>query len=190
LKFSDFKNNIDKLKQISLGGLESQFKLIPAVRPKFDLDKIVENNPKLSAVLCLFYPNNQDETCFILTKRAQYKGVHSSQISFPGGKQETFDTDLRETALRETYEEIGINNIKIFRNLTKTYIPPSNFYVSPFMGYVDKINTFKTNEEVVEILEIKLADLLDDCNLSVKQMTTSYMQNVEVPYFKLQNEIV
>lgn len=190
MKFSDFKNNIDKLKQISLGGLESQFKLIPAVRPKFDLDKIVENNPKLSAVLCLFYPNNQDETCFILTKRAQYKGVHSSQISFPGGKQETFDTDLRETALRETYEEIGINNIKIFRNLTKTYIPPSNFYVSPFMGYVDKINTFKTNEEVVEILEIKLADLLDDCNLSVKQMTTSYMQNVEVPYFKLQNEIV
>jgi len=190
LKFPDFKNNIDKIKQISLGGLESQFKMIPAVRSNFDLNTIAEKNPKLSAVLCLFYPNNQGETCFILTKRAQYKGVHSSQISFPGGKQETFDNGLAATALRETYEEIGINNIKIIRNLTKTYIPPSNFYVSPFMGYVDKINAFKTNEEVAEILEIKLGDLLDDCNLAVKQMTTSYMKSVEVPYFNLQNEIV
>lgn len=190
MKFSLFKNNIDKLKGTTLGGIDSQFKMAPAIRPNFNLNEITKNNPKASAVLALFYPGYKDETFFILTRRATYNGVHSSQISFPGGRHEFFDNDLKCTALRETNEEIGADKIIIIRSLTKTYIPPSNFYVSPFMGYIKKKQNFKANKEVAEILEIKLADLLDDYNLSSQQMTTSYMKNVEVPCFRLNQEVV
>jgi len=178
------------LKKASLGGLESQFKMAPAVRPNFNIEEISKNKPKSSAVLALFYPNDKGETYFVLTKRAAYKGVHSSQISFPGGSIEPSDKDLKYTALRETKEEIGIDKVNIIRSLTKTYIPPSNFYVSPFMGFIKEKQNFKTNNEVAQILEIKLDELLDDYNLSVQQMSTSYMKNVSVPCFKLHNEIV
>lgn len=173
-----------------LGGLASQFKMAPAVRPFFDMNKIEELKPKSSAVLALFYPNRQGKTCFILTKRAQYIGVHSDQISFPGGKVNKEDFNLEGTALRETYEEINVKNVTILRQLTTTYIPPSNFYVTPFLGYINQYHLFKPNHEVNEILEIDLEDFLDDSNLTIKNLSTSYMQNIDVPCFKLNNHIV
>lgn len=190
MDFSIFIQNIDKLKQVPLGGHASQFKMAPAVRPFFDLNKIEERKPKSSAVLALFYPNEQDKTCFVLTKRAQYIGVHSNQISFPGGKVNKGDSNLVETALRETYEEINIKNVIIFRQLTTTYIPPSNFYVTPFLGYIDQYHQFKPNHEVNEVLEIDLEDFLDDSCLSIKNLNTSYMKAIDVPCFKLNNHIV
>jgi len=190
LDFNLFLENIPKIKSTKLGGLTSQFKLAPAVRIPAKFDEIVKKNPKEAAVLALLYPNKQNKTCFILTKRASYKGVHSSQISFPGGKQEPFDIDLKQTALRETSEEIGVSNVSIIRSLTKTYIPPSNFYVTPYLGYIDKIQMLMPNEEVSQILEIDLDDFLSDSSLSVQKMSTSYMENVDVPCFKLNNEIV
>ena len=45
--------------------------------------------------------SEKNQTCFLLTKRANYKGKHSSQVSFPGGKKEENDNSLEETALRE-----------------------------------------------------------------------------------------
>jgi len=190
LKFSIFIKNIENLKKASLGGIDSQFKMAPAVRPNISFEEIKIKKPKLSAVLALFYPNDKGETCFVLTKRATYNGVHSSQISFPGGSLEHNDKNLKYTSLRETKEEIGIDNINIIRSLTKTYIPPSNFFVSPFLGYIKGKQNFKINNEVAKVLEINLDELLDDCNLSLKQMTTSYMKNVSVPYFNLHNEVV
>lgn len=190
MDFSIFIQNIDKLKCVPLGGLPSQFKIAPAVRPIFDLYKIAEFKPKLSAVLALFYPNEQGKTHFILTKRAQYKGVHSDQISFPGGKVKLEDSNLEATALRETYEEISVKNVQVIRQLTTTYIPPSNFYVTPFLGYLNKTDVFMPNNEVSEILEVDLDDFLNDSCLGVKNLSTSYMQNIDVPCFKLNNHIV
>lgn len=173
-----------------LGGRVSQFKMAPAVRPFFDVNKIEESKPKSSAVLALFYPNEHSKTCFVLTKRAQYIGVHSDQISFPGGKVNKEDSNLEETALRETYEEINIKNVIILRQLTTTYIPPSNFYVTPFLGYINQYHQFTPNHEVNEVLEIDLDDFLNDSSLAIKNLSTTYMQNIDVPCFKLNNHIV
>ncbi|QVY65404.1 CoA pyrophosphatase [Polaribacter sp. Q13] len=192
MDFNVFKNKIVQLKTIELGGLEAQFKLAPKMRLKFDADKIIANNPRKAAVLALFYPNRKNETCFLLTQRASYKGAHSAQISFPGGKLDKTDRDLENTALRETFEEVGVAeaSIEIIRELTDVYIPPSNFLATPFLGFTNERPNFILNYEVEQTIEVLLRDLLNETNISSVNMNTSYMDNIEVPCFKLEDYIV
>ncbi len=192
MDFNFFLTHISKLKVLPLGGLQSQFKMAPELRKRYSLKGIEANNPKESAVLALFYPDKDYNTKILLMLRASYNGVHSAQISLPGGKKEKNDTNLQFTALRETEEEIGVlkNDITIIRELTKTYIPPSNFWVTPFIGILEKTPVFKTNNEVERLIEVSIIDVLDESSLSSKNLTTSYMQNIDVPCFKLNNYIV
>lgn len=192
MEFNLFLTHISKLKELPLGGLTSQFKMAPEIRKKYSLLDIEERNPKESAVLALFYPDNFHNTKILLMLRASYNGVHSSQISFPGGKREKDDTSLQSTALRETEEEVGVlkKDIKIIKELTKTYIPPSNYWVTPYIGILESSPTFRINEEVEKLIEIKLSDLLNENSISSKNLTTSYMQNIDVPCFVLNNYTV
>lgn len=192
MDFDSFLAHISNLKEMPLGGMDSQFKMAPAIRKNFDLKDFILTNPKDSAVLALFYPDNTNQTKFLLTQRASYNGTHSAQISFPGGKIEKGDNNLEETALRETFEETGVsqNDIKIYREITKTYIPPSNFWVTPFMGVLEYTPKLVASYEVNEFIEVKLKDLLDDRSITCKNLTTSYMKNIDVPCFKLNNYIV
>nr|MBA3899673.1 CoA pyrophosphatase [Bacteroidota bacterium] len=99
----------------------------------------------------------------VFIKRAEYKGVHSGQISFPGGKFELADKTENITALRETREEIGIDDtkIQILGSLTKLYISPSNFLVSPFIGYLHSRPVFYPDAREVEIIiEVELSNLI------------------------------
>ncbi|MEQ6123852.1 CoA pyrophosphatase [Pseudotenacibaculum sp. MALMAid0570] len=192
MKFQEFLDNIHKFKSIPLGGLEAQFKLAPKLRLKYDAEKIEANNPKRAAVLALFYPNQDEEATFLLTQRASYKGTHSAQISFPGGKIEERDILLVDTAIREANEEVGIikDDINIIREITDVYIPPSNFLATPFIGYTDYRPNFIINQEVASTIEVLVSDLLDDSNIDSIKMNTSYMKNVDVPCFKLNDYIV
>ena len=192
MKFHSFINTIEHIKSAEIGGLESQFRLAPKMRLKYSAEKIAAKKKKKAAVLALFYPNEIDETCFLLTQRASYKGTHSAQISFPGGKIETSDKNLQETALRETYEEVGVhkNEITVIREITDVYIPPSNFLATPFIAYSDKKPNLKINHEVDHTFDVKLQDLLDDKNITSINISTSYAKNIDVPCFKLNNYIV
>jgi len=192
MKFTDFTANTDIFTTKTLGGISSQFKLVPELRLKFSDVDIKKRNPKSAAVLALFFPDEFGETNFLLTQRANYKGTHSAQISFPGGKKDEIDIDLNTTALREAEEEVGIikNEIITLRKLTETYIPPSNFMVTPFLAYTNQTPVFKPNYEVAELIIVKLSDLLNQNNISSIKIDTSYMKNMEVPCFKLNNYIV
>ena len=192
MNFETFQTNIPAIKKAVLGGLASQFRLAPKMRTQYSENKIKANNPKKAAILALFYPDIEQNTRFLLTLRASYKGTHSAQISFPGGKQEKEDLDFMHTAKRETYEEVGviIEDINIIRQFTDAYIPPSNFLVTPFVGIINETPIFTTNEEVEELIEVKLSDLLDDNNIIMKNMSTSYMKRIDVPCFKLNDYIV
>jgi len=192
MKFKKFKGNIQILSNASVGGLDAQFKLAPKLRTKYTEDKITHLKPKKAAVLVLFYPDIDQNTRFLLTLRASYKGTHSSQISFPGGKIEFQDKSMKETALRETFEEVGIkpNVITTFKEMTDVFIPPSNFLVKPFLGYLESIPSFVTNHEVASIIEVKLDDLLNDSSISKTVLSTSYAKKMEVPCFKLNDYIV
>lgn len=190
--FEAFLNNIDLFKKAELGGLESQFRLAPKMRLQYNAEKIAASNPKKAAVLALFYPNEHNETCFLLTQRASYKGTHSAQISFPGGKIEVSDENLQATAIRETFEEVGVtaNQIEIIREITDVYIPPSNFLATPFLAFSETKPIITINHEVDHTFDVKLSDLFDDNNITSINITTSYAKNIDVPCFKLNNYIV
>ena len=123
MKFNTFLDKVNRYKTADLGGLKSQNKLAPEINLNFPEEKIKDSNSRKAAVLALFYPDEKKRTRFLLMQRASYNGTHSSQISFPGGKREKNET-LQETALRETFEEIGVDStkIKIIRTLTETYM--------------------------------------------------------------------
>ena len=192
MNFELFFKNIEVFKNTQLPGIEAQFKLAPKMRLEYNAKKIEANNPKIAAVLALFYPNQNNEVSLLLTKRANYIGTHSGQISFPGGKFEKSDLNLKETALRETFEEVGIfqEKIDIVREITEVYIPPSNFSVTPFIGILNDIPVFKLNSEVAKIIEIPFPDLLDDTMLGSISITNSYMKETSVPCFNFDGSVI
>jgi len=192
MKFSTFISTTDLLAKAPVKGFKAQMALAPKIRHHFTEEYVKNLVSRPAAVLALFYPDSNGETCFLLTLRAQYNGTHSDQISFPGGKFDESDTTLKNTALRETYEEIGIpqRNVKVFKEMTKIYIPPSKFLVSPFLGTLDYTPTFIKNHEVKETISVKLKDLLDDKLISTTQVSTSNSKKLETPCFIFNNHIV
>jgi 8-oxo-dGTP pyrophosphatase MutT (NUDIX family) len=148
--------------------------------------------PKKAAVMMLFYPKNS-QTHLALILRTSYNGVHSSQIAFPGGKVELEDFDLKQTALRETHEEIGVhpNSIHVIRPFTEVYIPPSNFMVYPFMGFShDELEFVLQEDEVAGMVEFPLADFLDDRLLKTGTIKTSYANSIDVPGFQVNEHFI
>ena len=104
----------------------------------------------LSAVLILlFFEINI--WLFFLTKRSQNVNHHKGQISLPGGILEENES-LRETAIRETEEEIGIpsRDIQLIGRLSPFYVPVSNFKISPFVGWIENKPQIKAYDGEVE----------------------------------------
>lgn len=129
----------------------------------------------------------------MLIRRNEYKGVHSSQIAFPGGKVESFDVTSLDTALRETQEEVGVDGktVRVVRQFSRVYIPPSNFEVTPFLAFADSEPEFLPDlREVAEIIAYPIADLLDDAKVVVSRMATSYTESIDVPTFVAGDHIV
>lgn len=182
----------DSIKETALGGKEDQYKMVPDERRVILKNELILKHPKKAAVLALFYPNLLGETCLALTLRPQYEGTHSAQVSFPGGKYEALDNKLSETALRETFEEIGIEKaeIKLLREITDVYIPVSNFLVTPFIGITENIPKFKKNHEVEKMIEVTITELLDDSLIYVNNKKTFYAEKINMPYFNFSNHIV
>jgi len=194
MNFDQFLKAVSKINNIELPAEASQFKMSPPFRLellKQQQDKI--KHAKKSAVLALFYPDEVNTTKLILILRNTYNGVHSAQVGFPGGKLEDQDESLEFTALRETEEEIGVpkHHVEIIKALTQVYIPPSNFYVQPFIGVLKKIPSFvKDDTEVDELIEVPLIHFLDEQSVITKTVSTSYNVEVEVPAFQLNGHVV
>jgi len=194
MNFDSFKKGIVKLRNLSLPGPTSQYKMSPPYREKLiSLQKDKIKDAKKAAVMALFYPNKSNETCIILILRKTYKGVHSAQVGFPGGKVEQSDGTLQNTALRETEEEIGVSKdlIEVLKPLSQVYIPPSNFYVYPFIGICKKTPKFvKQDSEVEALLEIPVNDLLNESHVTSKKVSTKYDVEVVVPAYHLNDHLV
>ena len=193
MNFSDFLKYIPKIEKESLLSTEAHILMAPPERADFIRKlSINDKKPRQAAVLMLFYPKNS-QTHLVLIVRNSYPGIHSSQIAFPGGKVEPEDISIKHTALRETHEEIGIpsDKIEIVKAFSEVYIPPSNFLVFPFLGFsVDELNFTPDPSEVADIIELSLNDFLNEKNIVIKNMQTSYSENIDVPAFKIQEKFV
>ena len=195
MNYKDLKSIIPKLKLSNLNSKTSQLKLAPSFRKEFiklNSNKLL--NSKKAAVIAALYPDNNNFIRLILILRNTYKGVHSNQVGFPGGRVEQDDKTLFDTAIRETFEEIGVIVEKdgLIRELQDLYIPPSNFNVYPFLVFLNQPPSFvKDYKEVKEIITIDLESLLN-CEISqtlipipVKLNELNTQKDVQVPSFKL-----
>ncbi|GAA4052805.1 CoA pyrophosphatase [Flavobacterium chungnamense] len=193
MNFNLFFNSISNVVNVELPSTTSHIKMAPSERVKMmEGNSYDVSTVRKAAVMMLFYPKNE-VAHLLLIVRNSYPGVHSSQIAFPGGKVEDIDFGLKQTALRETHEEIGIhpNDIHVIRDFTSIYIPPSNFLVYPFLGVSQIELTFTLQEEeVAGIIELPLSVLLDDSIINIKTLETSYSKSIEVPVFQIEEHTV
>jgi 8-oxo-dGTP pyrophosphatase MutT (NUDIX family) len=152
----------------------------------------VNENTKKSGVMILLYP--AENTIYsVLILRTKYNGTHSGQVALPGGKAEISDKDLVETALRETHEEIGIDraDIHVVGQITRLYIPPSNYIVFPTVGYMTKKPSFVPDPtEVKDIIEYPLATLLDEKTVKTKPFKINDEITFTAPYFDIGGNVV
>lgn len=138
---------------------------------------------RFSGVLILIYPE-ADKLNTALMRRPDYGGVHSGQISFPGGRKEDSDRDIIHTALREAEEEMNIrqDEVQVIGSLSDLYIPPSKSLVTPVLGFAEKKPDFRREErEVAEIIEADLFDILSDEYFQNTEVVTSSYLMKEVP---------
>lgn len=131
------------------------------------------DNPDLAraAVLVPLYDVGGEQH-IVFTKRSELVEHHKGQISFPGGAFDAEDGDLARTAVRETFEEIGVvpAHVELLGQLDEM-ITVSNFLVRPFVGRITQPAPYPfehSEVEVAEIIEVPLAHLRDRANMMVE----------------------
>jgi len=188
------KNRIDFIERLKaqlkkeLPGQEAQFTMAPVGREKFAEISKLDLNPKKSAVLILLY-HFEDVFHTVLIERSIYEGVHSGQMAFPGGRHEDQDESLEHTALRETFEEIGIpiSEIEIVGKLSDVYIIPSNYMVTPFIGILNGEPSFDLDSsEVQSAIKISLNDLRHENAKGKKEIVQSNGLKIRTPCYEIE----
>ena len=173
-------------------GFGAQRRMMPAGRP---VGRAGEGaaGPRLGGVLLLLYCA-EEQLHLVLTRRPDYDGVHGGQVSFPGGRHEPPET-LADTALRETYEEIGVpgTDVEIMGGLTPLFVVPSNFEVHPFVGrYLGegRPRFVPDVREVAAVLEVPLRLLLDPATRVEESLELRGGLRLRVPCFRVGEGLV
>jgi 8-oxo-dGTP pyrophosphatase MutT (NUDIX family) len=141
-----------------------------------------DSDPRRGAVLMVFAdrgtatPTNGDLPApdelahrgeLLLTERAHHMRSHPGQVSFPGGMIDPGESPV-EAALREAWEEIGLepDSVQVFGELPELWLPPSNFAVTPVLGYWQDPGEVRvaSPDEVHAIHHVAIADLMDPAN--------------------------
>ncbi|MDX1442095.1 MAG: CoA pyrophosphatase [Nitrosopumilaceae archaeon] len=117
------------------------------------------DNYKLASILVVIYGKSPK---IVMTEKPKDLKFHAGEISFPGGKPESNDSDLLDTALRETNEEIGltIRKDQVIGQLKPVITLNSGFKILPFISVVDDIPPLSANAEVETIFHIPLNPFL------------------------------
>jgi 8-oxo-dGTP pyrophosphatase MutT (NUDIX family) len=168
-----------------LPGLAAQIKFAPEYRIE-SLRQSPPANARPAGGLILLYPHRGEWYFPLIHRTANGDDRHSGQISLPGGSQEAGES-LQQTALREACEEIGAAcaGIEVLGSLSTIYIPPSNFVVTPTVGYVEPRPDFHCDtSEVEELIEAPLAALFDPAVMRREAWELRGMK-VEVPFYQI-----
>lgn len=158
------------------GGQEHGVDLLQSLRDRLAVARARDLPPhphRRAAVLIPIFVDGDGVPHLLLTKRTETVEHHKGQISFPGGGEEPEDADLLETALRETYEEIGLPpaSVEVWGRLDEVETVISGFAVTPFVGFIPPPTAARPNpNEIAEIVTVPLAVFLNPANLRAEQV--------------------
>ncbi len=116
-----------------------------------------------AAVLVPVYRGVNGALRLVLVRRSA-TGVHGGELALPGGKRDAGDGSLRETALRETREEIGLSGegVRILEELPGVDTVSTGFMITPFLGVIVPPSSWTLAEdEIAELLDIELTELTE-----------------------------
>ena len=144
-------------------------------------DKICENLKAAGVLIPIIeYSNNLS---ILLTQRSADLKNHAGEISFPGGRMESIDTDIRKTALRETYEEVGIQPEQIdIAGYLQPMLTMTGYAVTAMVGFIQPYMPLKLDRsEVEDVFEVPLSFFLEERNqqLSEREVHGVTIQIVE-----------
>ncbi|UCD84066.1 MAG: CoA pyrophosphatase [Deltaproteobacteria bacterium] len=144
-----------------------------------------------SAVLLPLF-RKDDEINLLFTRRTEEVKDHKGQVSFPGGTQDAEDESLLATALRESFEEIGIkiDDVKILGELDDiTTI--TKYRISPFVGIFSYPYEFVVNEaEIAELIEVPVPALLDPKIFTEERAYIHQGEVYPVYYFNYEGSVI
>ena len=173
-------------KQIGDWGAKQNAKLVMELRQqihdlfaRLEARRLASGYVREAAVLMPIF-ERKGEPFFLLTRRTEDVSTHKGQISFPGGMRHDKES-LDHTALRETFEEIGIhqNQIEILGRF-HDYTSITNHLVAPFAGYIkEDFSTLPQASEVAEVLCVPFTVFEDPTRLRTERMLRAgVMMNV------------
>lgn len=133
--------------------------------------KIENPSAAAAAVLILLHPMD-GEAHVVFTERTNHVEHHKGQMSFPGGACDDIDDCGETTALRETWEEIGVvrDHVRLIGTLDDM-VTISNFRVTPFVGILDHNNPYPftiNDKEVAKVVEVPLTFLMEESNMELE----------------------
>ena len=151
--------------------LLKQMKSIPTLTPSFIRERLAgyqrqsigRSTLTKSAVLVPIV-KGENGLELLFTKRSETVEHHKGQISFPGGATDASDLTPADTALRESFEEIGLDRSAItIIGVMDDLRTPSGFVVTPVVGFIELLPTLRINtEEVAQVICIPLEKFFDD----------------------------
>jgi 8-oxo-dGTP pyrophosphatase MutT (NUDIX family) len=182
--------------QLPLPGTKAQFEMRNGQYEPHVLRDFYQNLPpshrKAAVTVLLFQRQGQWHTA--LMQRPADSHAHSNEVSLPGGRHDETDPHILFTAQRELEEEFGVkpHQVEILGALSPLYIPISNIYLSPFVGYAAEsdIKFAPDPKEVVEVLETPISWLLDPARRKTTNIQHGELEMPNVPYFDFHQRVV
>lgn len=142
--------------------LRRRFAAPPPWQPEVVLEKAFTSRaPAHAAVLVPIVL--RERPTVLLTERTAHLSTHSGQVAFPGGRADPGDANPAATALREAWEEVGLQarSVEVLGTLP-TYVTGSAFIITPVVGLVQPDCALRPNPyEVADVFEVPLDFLLD-----------------------------
>lgn len=163
--------------------LRERFQQPPVWQPEVRKEGRFADRPLLQAAVLVPLVQRQELTV-LLTQRTQQLSTHSGQVAFPGGKQDPEDVDATATALREAYEEVGLDAgyVEVLGSLP-VYETGSAFVVTPVVALVQPGVALRPNpDEVADVFEVPLRFLLNPAN---HQRHRLHWQGLEREWFSM-----
>ena len=136
---------------------------------------------KAGVLILLLHGNDKEDMRILFTKRSSNLSTHSGEVSFPGGKWEEQDESLFDTALRESYEEIGLKQNNMIKLGSLNFLLSRHkVEVNPFVGYLETEQVFEGNYEIDTIFTVPISFLTNPKNISYKEFNRKDLK-VSIP---------